>query len=105
MATTVQKITLLSSRDFAFKKVAFSTSQARVKADIWIEDRPDLIAEVTTHSHLIVRETTSGRIARLAVEIRAGSATPTEPQALGPAILGKLLERYPVRRIETREDA
>ncbi|TKB42133.1 MAG: methylase, partial [Mesorhizobium sp.] len=25
--------------------------------------------------------------------------------ASGPAILGKLLERYPVRRIETREDA
>ncbi|MER9224603.1 hypothetical protein NKI39_02960 [Mesorhizobium sp. M0664] len=103
MATTPQKITLLSSRDIAFKNVELSMSQVRVKADIWIEDLPDLVAEVTTHSHLLVRKTTSGCIERLAVEIRAGSASPTEPQAPEPAILGKLLERY--QRIDSREDA
>ncbi|MER8384792.1 hypothetical protein NKJ46_02100 [Mesorhizobium sp. M0166] len=105
MATTPEKITLLSSRDIAFKKVVLFMSQVRVKADIWFEDLPDLVAEVTTRSHLIVRKTTSGCIERLTVEIRAGSASPIEPQALGPAILGKLLERYPVQGIDTREDA
>ncbi|MER8390369.1 hypothetical protein NKH10_00395 [Mesorhizobium sp. M1340] len=105
MATTVQKITLLSSRDITFRKLVFSQSQARIKADIWIEDLPDLVAEVASHSRLIAPKTSSGGIDRLAVEIRAGSAHPTKPQALGPANWAELREPYPMQRTDTREDA
>ncbi|MER9235272.1 hypothetical protein NKI56_24830 [Mesorhizobium sp. M0622] len=106
MATAVQKITLSSSRDIPFKKVVLSQSKVRrVKAGIWIGDLPDLVAEVATRSRLIVRKTSSGGIDRLVAESRAGSANLAEPQAPGSAILAKLLERYPVQRIDMREYA